>query len=215
MKMWLVAPFFLTLMVIVNPGIAAERACRPSLSNFYHCPDNATPSSTTSSRAAKKCVPSVSNFWTCPDSSKSGRTASTRPCRPSLSNGYSCPGTTSTSRTDRETSRADRRPPVRERRDTNATASTERGCRPSLSNGYKCPGSPSPSEKSSDAAQFPTERQARASCPADTVVWANTHSNIYHFRGTANYGTTQAGAYMCEQDSLSEGMRAAKNETHP
>ena len=219
MKTWLAVPL-VTMSVLslgFTPVVAAERACRPSLSNFYHCPDSSTPSSTTSStRTTKKCVPSVSNFWTCPDSSKPGRTASTRPCRPSLSNGYHCPGTTAASpRIERETPRANRETPAREQRDSNTTASTERACRPSLSNGYKCPGSPSPSEKSSAAAQFPTERQARVRCPADTVVWANTHSNIYHFRGTANYGTTQAGAYMCEQDSLSEGMRAAKNETHP
>jgi hypothetical protein len=221
MKFWLAVLFAtaLALSFCFVPAMAAERACRPSLSNFYHCPDNNTSSSAPSSRATnatKKCVPSVSNFWTCPDGSKPRTTASTRTCRPSLSNGYSCPGTTSASpSTGRETSRTDREAPVRERRDTSASAPTERGCRPSLSNGYKCPGTPSPSQKSSDAGQFPTERQARARCPTDTVVWANTHSNIYHFRGTANYGTTQAGAYMCEHDSLSEGMRAAKNETHP
>ena len=228
MKLWLAVPALTALVLCfdLTPAMTAERACRPSLSNFYHCPDTTMPSTTSPGRgttsttsggyATKKCVPSVSNFWTCPGSAKPGRTASTRPCRPSLSNGYHCPGTTSASpRIERETPRANRETPAREQRDSNTTASTERACRPSLSNGYKCPGSPSPSEKSSDAAQFPTERQARARCPADTVVWANTHSNIYHFRGTANYGTTQAGAYMCEQDSLSEGMRAAKNETHP
>jgi hypothetical protein len=202
-----------------TPMMAAERACRPSLSNFYHCPDSNTTSSTASGRTAnttKKCVPSVSNFWTCPDGSKPRTTASTRACRPSLSNGYHCPGTTSASpSTERETSRTDREAPARERRDTNSTASTERACRPSLSNGYKCPGTSPSSEKSSDAAQYTTEAQARAHCSSDTVVWANTHSNIYHFQGTRNYGNTVAGAYMCEHDSLREGMRAAKNETHP
>ena len=171
MKLWLAVPA-LTVLVLgfdLTPAITAERACRPSLSNFYHCPDNDTSSSAPSSRATnatKKCVPSASNFWTCPDGSKPRTTTSTRTCRPSLSNGYHCPGTTSASPSvERETPRANRETPARERRDTNTTASTERACRPSLSNGYKCPGSPSPSEKSSDAAQFPTERQARAHCP--------------------------------------------------
>jgi hypothetical protein len=79
-----------------------------------------------------------------------------------------------------------------------------------LSNGYKCP-----VEGQTGANQYSTETLARAHCPTGTVVWANTRSNVYHFRGTYNYGNTKAGAYMCEQDSLAEGMRAAKNEKHP
>ncbi len=75
----------------------------------------------------------------------------------------------------------------------------------------RCPGSAT----STDANQYSTEAKARAHCGGDTVVWANTRSKIYHFRGTANYGNTVAGAYMCEGDSIGEGMRAAKNETHP
>jgi len=35
-------------------------------------------------------------------------------------------------------------------------------------------------------------------------------TNVYHFRGTYNYGNTKAGAYMREQDSVAEGMRAAR-----
>jgi len=41
-------------------------------------------------------------------------------------------------------------------------------------------------------------------CPGDTVVWANTRSHIYHFRGTSYYGNTASGAYMCEQDALAK-----------
>ena len=219
MKAWLALPLvtLLALFLGFTPAMTAERACRPSLSNFYHCPDSSAPSSTPSStRTTKKCVPSMSNFWTCPDRSKPSKTTSTRPCRPSLSNGYHCPGTTSASpRVQRETPTANREVPVRERRQTDTTASTERACRPSLSNGYKCPAAPSPSAKPTGEGQYTTEAQARVHCPRDTVVWANTHSNIYHFAGTRNYGTTVEGAYMCEQDSISEGMRAAKNETHP
>jgi hypothetical protein len=65
------------------------------------------------------------------------------------------------------------------------------------------------------ANQFSTEAQAKARCPADTVVWANLRSKIYHFSGTKNYGNTKNGAYMCERDTAAEGIRAAKNETHP
>ena len=65
------------------------------------------------------------------------------------------------------------------------------------------------------ANEYSTERQARSHCFNDTVVWANNKSNIYHFAGNYNYGNTVAGGYMCEQDAVAQGMRAAKNETHP
>jgi hypothetical protein len=65
------------------------------------------------------------------------------------------------------------------------------------------------------ANEFAAEAQAKARCPADTVVWANLKSKIYHFSGTKVYGTTKEGAYMCEKDALGQGARAAKNEKHP
>ena len=162
------------LAFAASAAAAAERACRPSLSNFYHCPDTSKPVTKTiktTSPSDRACRPSLSNLWTCPRTS-SEHQRSTPPKKPA--------------------------------------STPERGCRPSLSNGYKCPG-----EGQASANQFTTERQAWAQCPTDTVVWANTRSNVYHFRGTYNYGNTKAGAYMCEQDSLAEGMRAAKNEKHP
>ena len=67
----------------------------------------------------------------------------------------------------------------------------------------------------SAAGQFATEAQAKANCPIDTVVWVNLRSKIYHFSGTHNYGNTKDGAYMCERDTTTQGMRAAKNEQHP
>ena len=72
-----------------------------------------------------------------------------------------------------------------------------------------------PSGSPSAAGQFATEAQAKATCPADTVVWVNLTSKIYHFSGFRNYGTTKNGAYMCEKDTATQGMRAAKNEQHP
>lgn len=65
------------------------------------------------------------------------------------------------------------------------------------------------------AGEFATEAEARAHCPGQTVVWANTHSKIYHFPGTRSYGNTKAGAYMCEKDTASAGFRSAKNEKRP
>jgi hypothetical protein len=213
MRVLLVASLAITFVATTNPAMTAERACRPSLSNFYHCPDSkgastqpSTSTQPTTSSSSRTCHPSASNFWTCPGNKAPKPTTSARACRPSLSNGYSCPGGSSVS------TRANQAPPKQQE---GTTAATERGCRPSLSNGYKCPGEPSPRATTTDSAQYSTEWQARSHCPSDTVVWANTRSNIYHFRGTSNYGNTVAGAYMCEQDSLREGMRAAKNETHP
>jgi hypothetical protein len=208
-------PIALVLLAIsvfaTSSAAVAERACRPSLSNGYHCPDTSAPArrstqpTRTSSRA---CHPSLSNLWTCPDTPQPRpRSASTdrpwtdrpsadrpsadRPCRPSLSNGYSCPGPSTEGR-------------------GSAPPTSERGCRPSLSNGYSCPG-----ESQAGANQYTTETLARVHCPIGTVVWANTRSKIYHFHSTNDYGNTKAGAYMCEQDALAAGIRAAKNEKHP
>ena len=65
------------------------------------------------------------------------------------------------------------------------------------------------------ANQYTTEAQAKARCGSGTVVWANLSSKIYHFSGHKDYGNTKNGAYMCEHDATSDGMRAAKNEKHP
>ena len=65
------------------------------------------------------------------------------------------------------------------------------------------------------ANQYATEAQAKLRCGLGTVVWANLDSKIYHFASYKNYGNTKTGAYMCESDATSQGMRAAKNEKHP
>ncbi|HEU4660722.1 MAG TPA: hypothetical protein VFS63_08675 [Pseudolabrys sp.] len=84
------------------------------------------------------------------------------------------------------------------------------------------PAAPAPSSRvrrtataPSGANQYSTEAQAKARCGSGTVVWANLNSKIYHFAGHKAYGNTKSGAYMCERDATSEGMRAAKNEKHP
>jgi hypothetical protein len=200
-------PIALALLAILvfatSRAAAVERECRPSLSNAYHCPDtSASQPRRKSASTNRPCQPSLSNGFSCPGASSesrgsANRTAPTpeRGCRPSLSNGFSCPGTSSEGRGSAP---------------SNNTATTDRGCRPSLSNGYNCPG-----EGQVGANQYSTEMLARAHCLTDTVVWANTRSNIYHFHGTENYGTTKRGAYMCERDALAGGIRAAKNERHP
>jgi hypothetical protein len=198
-------PIAIALLAVLafatSPSEAAERACRPSLSNSYHCPETSAPrkrSTQTTSTSDHECRPSISNLWTCPDTSQARRRSEStnRLCRPSLSNGYYCP--------DASSERGESAPPKK------TTSTQERGCRPSLSNGYKCS-----AEGKTGANQYSTETMARVNCPTDNVVWANTRSNIYHFRSTNNYGNTKTGAYMCERDALAQGIRAAKNEKHP
>jgi hypothetical protein len=54
--------------------------------------------------------------------------------------------------------------------------------------------------------QYSTEAEAKASCPADTVVWVNPRSMVYHPSDSRNYGQTKQGAYMCEKDSVGAGF---------
>lgn len=58
---------------------------------------------------------------------------------------------------------------------------------------------------------FSSEQEAKAHCPHDTVVWVNTKSGIYHFKGQRWYGNTNQGAYLCRKEADAEGDRATKN----
>jgi hypothetical protein len=76
---------------------------------------------------------------------------------------------------------------------------------------------PTAPEAASNAAhpqQFSTERDAKAHCAGQNVVWVNPRSHVYHFAGTRDYGHTKEGAYMCQADADKVG-RAAKNEKPP
>jgi hypothetical protein len=68
---------------------------------------------------------------------------------------------------------------------------------------------------STGANQFASESEAKAHCPGEPVVWANTRSKVYHFAGSRAYGNTRRGAYMCEKDTSAAGLRSAKNEKRP
>ena len=65
------------------------------------------------------------------------------------------------------------------------------------------------------ANQFSTEALAKARCPADTVVWVNLRSRIYHFARSKDYGKTKKGAYMCEKDTAAASFRAVKTKSIP
>ena len=61
------------------------------------------------------------------------------------------------------------------------------------------------------ASHFQSEQEAKAHCPHDTVVWVNTKSGVYHFKGQRWYGNTNQGAYLCREEADAEGDRATKN----
>jgi hypothetical protein len=60
-------------------------------------------------------------------------------------------------------------------------------------------------------ALFNTEQQAHQHCPADTVVWLNLPTGVYHFQGQRWYGNTKNGAYVCEKEATTAGDRATRN----
>jgi hypothetical protein len=69
------------------------------------------------------------------------------------------------------------------------------------------PPGPGPSTSPSSD-RFSTESAAKAHCPGDTVVWvASARSRVYHLSGERSYGRSRRGAYMCQKDAQSAGMR--------
>jgi hypothetical protein len=60
-------------------------------------------------------------------------------------------------------------------------------------------------------ALFDSESAAQAHCPHDAVVWLNTRSGIYHYKGERWYGNTKHGAYVCEKEAIAAGDRATEN----
>ena len=60
------------------------------------------------------------------------------------------------------------------------------------------------------AGAYAMESEAKAHCPTDAVVWANTSSKAYHKSGTKYYGKTKHGAYMCLKDAEVAGYHGPK-----
>lgn len=58
---------------------------------------------------------------------------------------------------------------------------------------------------------FPTEQQAQQHCPSDIVVWVNTKSGVYHFKGQRWYANTKQGAFVCQRETKEAAMRATRN----
>jgi hypothetical protein len=58
---------------------------------------------------------------------------------------------------------------------------------------------------------FATETEGQKHCPADVVVWVNTPTGIYHFKGMRWYGNTKNGAYVCQKEGDRAGYRPTRN----
>jgi ABC-type sugar transport system substrate-binding protein len=58
---------------------------------------------------------------------------------------------------------------------------------------------------------FQSETAAMQHCPADTVVWVNTPTGVYHFKGQRWYANTKHGAFVCQKEGDKAGYRATKN----
>lgn len=54
---------------------------------------------------------------------------------------------------------------------------------------------------------FSTEEEAERHCPSDIVVWVDTATRIYHYRGQDHYGSTKTGGYACRKDLAGSGYR--------
>ena len=69
----------------------------------------------------------------------------------------------------------------------------------------------SPPVNTSAVPQFKTEQLAQRHCPGDTVVWLNTYSGIWHYRGAKYWMNTKYGAFVCEKEAGEKGMRASRD----
>lgn len=77
--------------------------------------------------------------------------------------------------------------------------------------GLTLPALASPRVDTAQVPQFKTESAAQKHCPGDTVVWLNTYSGIWHYKGAKYWMNTKYGAFVCEEEARKLGMRAAKD----
>jgi hypothetical protein len=68
-----------------------------------------------------------------------------------------------------------------------------------------------PDVQAAGAQRFQFEAEAKQHCPADTVVWLNIPTHIYHFKGMRWFGITKAGAFVCRKEADAEGDRPTQN----
>jgi hypothetical protein len=58
---------------------------------------------------------------------------------------------------------------------------------------------------------FQTEQQAQTHCPKDIVVWLDTQSGLYYFKGHGSFGHSNAGRYACRGEADAAGMHRTPN----
>lgn len=58
---------------------------------------------------------------------------------------------------------------------------------------------------------FTTETEAQKHCPADTVVWLNLPTGVYHLKSQRWYGATKNGAFVCRKEADQAGDRVTHN----
>ena len=80
-----------------------------------------------------------------------------------------------------------------------------------LALGLPWSGLASPRVDTSSVSQFSTEAAAQKHCPRDTVVWLNTYSGIWHYRGSKYWMNTKYGAFVCEDEARKNGMRESRD----
>ncbi len=54
-------------------------------------------------------------------------------------------------------------------------------------------------------------KPATRTCPGDRIVWVNTRSGVYHYRGERYLGGTKEGRFLCEKAAGAEGDRPTRN----
>ncbi len=81
---------------------------------------------------------------------------------------------------------------------------------PAAARGTHATRTAAPATTAMPAGGYAVELEAKAHCPTDTVVWANTTSKAYHMSGTKYYGKTKHGAYMCQKDADQAGYHGSK-----
>jgi hypothetical protein len=58
---------------------------------------------------------------------------------------------------------------------------------------------------------FSNDAQAKQHCPADTVIWLNLPTMIWHYKGQRWYARTKHGAFACEKEAAASGARGTQN----
>jgi hypothetical protein len=59
--------------------------------------------------------------------------------------------------------------------------------------------------------KFISEAQAQQHRPADTVVWLNLPTMIWHYKGERWYARTKNGPFVCEKETAASGARGTRN----